>query len=60
RCQDDRRRQFVRVTEEGAALLEQIKQKAFEVEEIFAAETGLTDDEREALLGLLKKVTNRC
>lgn len=60
RCQDDRRRQFVRVTEKGATLLEQIKQKAFEVEEIFAAETGLTDDERETLLGLLKKVTNRC
>lgn len=59
RSQDDRRRQFVRVTEKGAALLAEIKQRAFEVEDIFAEETGLTGDERETLLRLLKKLANR-
>jgi DNA-binding MarR family transcriptional regulator len=59
RSQDDRRRQFVRVTDKGAALLAEIKQKAFEVEDVFAAEAGLTSDERETLLKLLKKLANR-
>jgi DNA-binding MarR family transcriptional regulator len=59
RSQDDRRRQYVRLTEHGAALLEEIKQKAFEVEELFAAETGLTCEEYQTLLKLLKKVANR-
>jgi DNA-binding MarR family transcriptional regulator len=59
RSQDDRRCQFVRVTEKGTALLDEIKQKAFEVEDIFAAEASLTSDEREMLLKLLKKLANR-
>jgi MarR family transcriptional regulator, organic hydroperoxide resistance regulator len=59
RSQDDRRRQFVRVTDKGTTLLENIKQKAFEVEDIFAAEANLTNDERETLLKLLKKLANR-
>jgi len=59
RSQDDRRRQFVQVTENGVALLDEIKQKAFEVEDIFAAEGGLTDVDREILLKLLKKLATR-
>lgn len=59
RSQDDRRRQYVHVTEKGMALLEEIKKKAFEVEAIFATEANLTSDEREVLLKLLKKLANR-
>lgn len=59
RSQHDRRHQFVQITVQGMALLDEIKQKAFEVEDIFAAEMGLTQDERETLLTLLKKVANR-
>lgn len=59
RSQDDRRRQYVHVTKKGAALLEEIKKKAFEVEDVFAAEANLTGDEREVLLKLLKKLANR-
>jgi DNA-binding MarR family transcriptional regulator len=59
RSKDDRRRQYVHVTAKGAALLEAIKKKAFEVEDIFAAEANLTGDEREILLKLLKKLANR-
>jgi DNA-binding MarR family transcriptional regulator len=59
RSQDDRRRQFVQVTEKGAELLEEVKRRAFEVEDIFAEETGLTQDEYQTLRKLLKKVANR-
>lgn len=59
RSQNDRRHQFVQITENGAALLDEIKQKAFEVEDLFAAETNLTSEERDMLLKLLKKVANR-
>lgn len=59
RSQHDRRHQFVQITDNGMAMLDEIKQKAFEVEDIFAAETGLTCEERETLLALLKKVANR-
>jgi DNA-binding MarR family transcriptional regulator len=59
RSKDDRRRQFVQVTDEGAALLDEVRKKAFVVEDIFATETSLTHDEREILLKLLKKLTNR-
>jgi DNA-binding MarR family transcriptional regulator len=59
RSQDDRRRQFVRVTDKGTSLLDEVKRKAFEVEDVFAAEANLTDDERETLLKLLKKLANR-
>jgi DNA-binding MarR family transcriptional regulator len=59
RSQDDRRRQFVRVTDKGAAILDEVKRKAFEVEDVFAAEANLTHDERETLLKLLKKLANR-
>jgi DNA-binding MarR family transcriptional regulator len=59
RSRDDRRCQFVRMTEQGAALLDDIKHKAFEVEDLFAAETGLTQEEYQTLLKLLKKAANR-
>jgi hypothetical protein len=36
-----------------------VKRKAFEVEDVFAAEANLTQDERETLLKLLKKLANR-
>lgn len=59
RSQNDRRHQFVQITLTGAAMLDEIKQKAFEVEDVFAAETNLSQEERNTLLALLQKVANR-
>lgn len=60
RSPHDRRVQFVQVTEKGSALLDQIRDIAFEVEDRYAEETHLTDKERAALLKILQKMTNRC
>lgn len=59
RSQDDRRHQFVQVTAKGTEMLGIIREKAFEVEDLFAAEAGLSEKERETLLGLLQKLANR-
>lgn len=59
RSKDDRRCQFVQITTKGEAMLGIIREKAFEVEDLFAAETGLNETERETLLELLQKVANR-
>lgn len=59
RSQDDRRHQFVQVTTKGKEVLGIIREKAFEVEDLFAAEAGLSEMERETLLRLLQKLANR-
>jgi DNA-binding MarR family transcriptional regulator len=59
RSEDDRRRQFVQITAKGEDMLDIIREKAFEVEDLFATETGLNETERETLLKLLQKVANR-
>lgn len=59
RSRHDRRRQSVRITKEGEALRAEIRRLAFEVEERFAAETGLEPEEREILIRILRKMTRR-
>ncbi len=55
----DRRQHTVAVTEAGLAILDEVRRMAFEAEELFIEETGLTPDERSQLLVLLRKMTKR-
>jgi DNA-binding MarR family transcriptional regulator len=59
RSTQDRRMQFVQITNEGRALLDDIRSRAFAVEHQIDEETGLTPEERTTLLELLRKITNR-
>ena len=59
RSQQDRRCHFVRLTEAGLAILEDLHRIAFEVETLFSQETGLTLAEREVLIRILRKMTKR-
>ena len=59
RSQQDRRRHYVRLTEAGTNLLEELRQIAFEAEARLAEETGITSEERETLLQILRRMTNR-
>lgn len=55
----DRRRRHVVLTEEGGVVLQEARRLAFEVEEVFSAETNLTPTERTILLTILRKITRR-
>lgn len=59
RSPHDRREHYVQLTPEGMNMLTEIRQLAFEVEELYKEKTGLTRDERETILCILKKMTNR-
>lgn len=59
RSTQDRRRQFVQTTDAGRRMLGEMREKAFQVEEIFADEMGLSDAERQILLTILRKMTGR-
>lgn len=59
RAKHDRRKQYVQLTPAGKDSLAEVRRLAFEVEEIYAEETGLTESERETILTILRKMTNR-
>ena len=59
RSTQDRRCHHIRLTTEGAAILDRLQQVAFEAEESFAAETELTVEERDTFLRTLQKITCR-
>lgn len=59
RARHDRREQFVQLTPAGKDSLDEIRRLAFEVEELYAEETGLTQAERETILTILRKMTDR-
>ena len=55
----DRREYYVQLTQKGLNMLAKIRQLAFEVEELYQEKTGLTPEERETILAILQKMTNR-
>jgi DNA-binding MarR family transcriptional regulator len=55
----DRRQHYVQLTPAGADSLAEIRRLAFEVERRYAEETCLSESERETILGILRKLTNR-
>lgn len=59
RSPHDRREYYVQLTPKGLDLLIEIRQMAFEVEDLYQEKTGLTQDERKTILALLRKMTNR-
>jgi DNA-binding MarR family transcriptional regulator len=59
RAKHDRRKHFVQLTPDGEDMLAEIRRLAFEVERQYAEETGLTPSEREIILTILRKMTNR-
>jgi DNA-binding MarR family transcriptional regulator len=59
RSQADRRRHEIRLTQDGQAILGDLRRRAFEVEDAFAADANLSPDERKRLLCLLRKITRR-
>jgi len=59
RSPHDRREYYVQLTPKGLNMLSEIRQLAFEVEDLYQERTGLTQDERETILALLRKMTNR-
>lgn len=59
RSPHDRREHNIQLTTKGTNLLTKIRQLAFEVEGLYKEKTGLTDHERETLLLILRKITNR-
>lgn len=59
RAKHDRRKQYVRLTSAGKDSLAEIRRLAFDVEMQYAEETGLTKSERETILKILRKMTNR-
>jgi len=59
RAKHDRRKQYVQLTPAGEDSLAEIKRLAFEVEKQYAEETGLTESERDTVLTILRKMTNR-
>lgn len=59
RAEHDRRKQYVQLTQAGQESLGEIRRLAFEVEKQYAAETGLSDEERETILKILRKMTGR-
>lgn len=59
RSPHDRREYYVQLTPKGMDMLEDIRRMAFEVEDLYQEKTGLTDEERETILPILRKITNR-
>lgn len=59
RSPHDRREYYVQLTPKGMDMLAEIRRMAFEVEDLYQEKTGLTDAERETILPILRKITNR-
>ena len=59
RSQTDRRKQHIRLTEDGIALLAEIKFRALEADRVMLEERGITSAEKDLLLKLLRKLTDR-
>ncbi len=59
RSPNDRREYYPQLTPKGMEMLEEIRRMAFEVETLYQEKTGLTDEERAAILPILRKITNR-
>jgi DNA-binding MarR family transcriptional regulator len=59
RSPHDRREYYVQLTRKGMDMLAEIQRMAFEVEDLYQEKTGLTDEERETILPILRKITNR-
>lgn len=55
----DRREHYVQLTPKGLDMLSEIRQMAFEVEDLYREATGLTQDERKTIVSILRKMTNR-
>jgi DNA-binding MarR family transcriptional regulator len=59
RSPHDRREYYVQLTQKGLDMLPEIRRIAFEVEDLYQEKTGLTQDERETILPILRKITSR-
>ena len=59
RSPHDRREYYVQLTPRGMDMLAEIRRMAFKVEDLYQEETGLSDEERETILSILQKITNR-
>ncbi|MFT5194665.1 MAG: DNA-binding MarR family transcriptional regulator [Cellvibrionaceae bacterium] len=59
RSETDRRKQHIRLTPAGEGLLAEIKIYALEADRILLEAAGISADEKEALLKLLRKLTDR-
>jgi DNA-binding MarR family transcriptional regulator len=59
RSPHDRREYYVQLTPKGMDMLDEIRRMAFEVEDLYQEKTGLTDEDRETILPILRKITNR-
>jgi DNA-binding MarR family transcriptional regulator len=59
RSPHDRREYFVQLTPKGTEMLVEIQKLAFKVEDLYQDRTGLTDEEKETILPILRKITNR-
>ena len=59
RSQQDRRKQNIQLTAAGNALLDDIKTRALEADRLLLAEASLSEADKETLLRLLRRLTNR-
>lgn len=59
RSTTDRRQHTIQITPTGEAVLPKMRELAFEVESLFEAETGLSADEMQSLIAILRKATKR-
>lgn len=59
RSPHDRREYYVQLTQKGLDMLPEIRRIAFEVEDLYQKKTGLTQEERETILPILRKITSR-
>jgi DNA-binding MarR family transcriptional regulator len=59
RSPHDRREYYVQLTPKGMDMLADMRRMAFEVEHLYQEKTGLTEAERETILPILRKITNR-
>jgi len=59
RSPHDRREYYIQLTPKGMDMLAEIRRMAFEVEDLYQKKTGLTDEERQTIIPILRKITNR-
>ena len=59
RSPHDRREYYVQLTPKGIDMLAEIRRMAFEVEDLYQEKNGLTHEERQTILPILRKMTNR-
>lgn len=59
RSETDRRKQNIRLTEKGKSLLADIEINALKADRILLDEAGVSAEEKETLLKILRKITNR-